>query len=858
MTSKHPLRRSCAFCRARKIKCSNETICEACRRQGADCIYDFEPPRSSCRAASQESCRSEGSARPDGSSSRKRPHTGGTSSRDCSTTTAPEELKAPGNVGNLAQILEQRFYENLSRGSISHLARWQGNNSAYHCQPCEISDHESPKHANITSYSNHFKHTGILSSLSNDLLGLVTHQFGSLGSHHIEEGGAQFFAFGLANDDAQTMFDDSPLGGNPLSEYGQRQQTQLIDVWFSVHPLSFLVSKTLLLRELRDGTHDEMLLAVMLADANLSMDEEVATARGHILLRWAIAQLRRRFLRPNSFSSSAGPHYSGISTRVFHELPTAQALMLLAWNALRCSQIRRAKCYVGLAGHIATDIQDQMLSNKPLAITSSRINGIDVLDVEKEVVSYLFWITYSLNLWAGVQTKSSDASSRSPPRLAPVFLPVTEASSVIIQLDVISENFSTLQKQKSVIREMWPLAQIASIVSYIYALHPCRGYDAEVPQISSWQKEQSPALRHTQQEKTVQDVASVYTEIRRVLRESIHFLDRQVAEVPSKVLALVAHHTMTIHFLFPISLCGQVGRGPPSDAIEQLCASADEILQIFASISQYPQDLFSTTPVLLSAVPDILCLALDTCARAISYVAAKRNSIALPDDLPVTTIDDDRLRLLALDLYTMSKNDLLNQGNRLKTIRRQLRSCHRNFGGSQAGSTSSGMASPDDSSRSGTSSPRSFPHPSPPLESSVGPNGLSAFGPSNSFSSPTGTMTIGPSFSSMPSSDFPVRQNAAFASKPEWVATDDFIHCALEPGILTSPTTNDHYSMSGLVEMNHVFYAQTPGVMDVDPSGAMIGVKWDWPDIGVDATAAAAAASADLDSFMYYDDVGHK
>lgn len=40
--NKHPLRKSCGFCRARKIRCSNEAICEACRKQKLDCVYDFD------------------------------------------------------------------------------------------------------------------------------------------------------------------------------------------------------------------------------------------------------------------------------------------------------------------------------------------------------------------------------------------------------------------------------------------------------------------------------------------------------------------------------------------------------------------------------------------------------------------------------------------------------------------------------------------------------------------------------------------------------------------------------------------------------------------------------------------------
>lgn len=320
---------------------------------------------------------------------------------------------------------------------------------------------------------------GLLSFLTHDLIGLVADQCGTLGCPDADDGGDRFFLRGLA-DETRSIFGDPAAapGDSPLAESGQRQQTQLIDVWFSVHPLSLLVSKTLLLRELRDGTHDEVLLAAMLADASLSIGNDAAVARGHALMRWATAQLRTRPLRTGGSGaagggSGAGIQYSGVSTRVFSDVSTAQALVLLGWNALSSLRVRRATRYMALAGCIACEIRDQMVS-AAAPLTSSRINGIDVFDVEKELVSYLFWTTHALSLWAAVQTGSGPVPMPTPPTL--VLLPVTAASSVVIQLDLVSENFNTLQRQKAVIRDMWPLAHVASVVTYVLAL---RSLDAD-------------------------------------------------------------------------------------------------------------------------------------------------------------------------------------------------------------------------------------------------------------------------------------------------------------------------------------------------------------------------------------------
>jgi hypothetical protein len=83
---------------------------------------------------------------------------------------------------------------------------------------------------------------------------------GPLGWYHVNKGGARFFLSALTCDETQSMFDNVRHGGNHLLEYGQRQMTQWTDIWFSVHPLSFLVSETLIIGEIRDETHHKILL----------------------------------------------------------------------------------------------------------------------------------------------------------------------------------------------------------------------------------------------------------------------------------------------------------------------------------------------------------------------------------------------------------------------------------------------------------------------------------------------------------------------------------------------------------------------------------------------------------------------
>ncbi|KAK5987500.1 Transcription factor pynR [Cladobotryum mycophilum] len=862
MASKHPLRRSCAFCRARKIKCSNETICEACRRQGADCIYDFEPPRPKARSISQDSSRPDAAALRGeyNPGSRQRSSTAG-SPNGSPVGTIPEDPMPIEEGENVARALEQKFYENFSTDSGPRSSPWQERISSYN-RSVQNSVRERSEGMAAKFAPKNVKYTGILSLLTHDLVGLVTDQFGSLGCHHVEDGGARFFLSGLVNDETQTI-------GNPLSEYNQRQQTQLIDVWFSVHPLSFLVSKTLLLREIRDATHDEILLATMLADANFSIGDEVAVARGHVLLRWATAQLRTRALRPNPHSQNGGSAdasarmCSGISTRIFSGISTAQALMLLAWNALCSFQIRRATCYIGLSGRIATEIKEQ-ISSTAAPMTSSRINGIDVFDVEKEIVAYLYWTTYSLSLWAFIQMGNGHFSALLPTSLTSIFLPVTDASSVIIQLDLVSENISTLQKQKSVIREMWPLAHISSVIAYIYALYPSDGDSMESPSTNYWQEAPLLALQRLQQGKPTQDIPAVCREINRVLMESIHILNRQVTEVSSRNLVLAVYHTMAIHFLFPVIPQGQPDEGLAAETIERFCSSTQEILHIFASISDQPQDLYSLTPSLRSSFPDVFCLALDTCARALSLIHTKRRMGALLMDMPMIHAYEGRLEVLSSKLYEMTQHDFLTQGKSLRVIRKHIKACLRAFG-NRSGTNSSAASSPD-YMRGGMSLPHSSPIISSADSDHLSQATTAVAESTGSFVSPMDTTTLPSSLPSrMASSDTASSSGTHPFSppddlqKPEWNADDMF--GVLDPSVLGGPT-GDHLSVSELVDMQNAWFPHLPNAMEFDITGPMTDVQWEWPDMGADPTAAAAAAAAtagvsDMDSVLYYFETGH-
>ncbi|KAL2206089.1 hypothetical protein CC79DRAFT_844206 [Sarocladium strictum] len=649
---KHRLRRSCAFCRARKIKCSNDSICEACRRQGSDCIYDFESTRTKIRNSSQDRG--------------VRPPSESYISLGVSTFASPitglgkGSLDQTGNFGpgilqdTVAAALESTFLDNFvcGEGNSPSTSR-----STLDCHSPRLKFEavdDTFSTASEVQRDPDIAHTGILSLVSRDLIALAAEQFGALGCHS-RNAQAGFFVSALEKDETPTMFDKYEVAEEPspspepLTDLGQRQQTQLIDVWFSHYPLSCTVSKTLFLRELRDGTHDDVLLAVILGEASLQIGDD---AQGHSLLGWAASQLGSRSLRGSGQASngiaiddSLSPPFSEISTRIFHNISTVQVLVLLGWNALASSHVRRAICYIGLAGAIVADLKEQIATTAdPRA--SSRINGIDVFVVEKELIDHLYWTTYATCLWAFVQTGDQRFAPPLPAAQPSIFVSEAEDDSAMLRLDKVSGNFNTLHQQSVAICETWPLAHISSVVAYMCTFCPRRS------DMAQWQS--GPVRTYPV------DALVSCQEVSRVLSKSIEHFECQAGDSVSHQLVLTAYHTLAIHLLFPLQ-----GDSSNSDTPARFCASAGVILQALRDANQ-PRRKTQTSYKLLSLLlPEMLVLALDTCTRALGF-KDRHGGLA-------TASRTDVLGSVAEQLYASAKYDFLGQCDSLRATKKQLR-----------------------------------------------------------------------------------------------------------------------------------------------------------------------------------------
>ncbi|KAI1812328.1 hypothetical protein GGS20DRAFT_558531 [Poronia punctata] len=692
--NKHPLRKSCSFCRARKIKCSNETICEACRKQNVDCVYDFEPYRPSDSSNSQspprvhESINVQTDDRVGRATQRRRTLSPRAGSMNPDGDVSPGSTPSSEDIG---PELEAMFTDNfLTEGDGARSSSWQRKISSLHRSVGSLSNQVSESwRASASSQSSQY--ASVFSSITEDLVGSVIGKFGNLGCHQIEGGGSRFFVNGLKRDDTASMFDaiDSPgdQDSNILVDYGSRKISQMVDAWFFSHPLSLLISKTLLIHDLRAGTHDEVLLAVMLADASSFIGDETAAVHTQSLLSLATCKLRKQVLdistAPRSFSPQSASH-KGIST--------SQALLLLGWNALCRSQIRRATCYIRLATQQAAKIMTQKWGYNSNG-AGGRVNGIEVSEVIRETIAYLWCISFTLSLWLQTQVHEHPDLPHDIP--ASAFLPIDSTSSVLIRLDEASDNVSTLQRQKSALGDIWPLTHLSTVIAHLYALYPKDAQPWERPENRFWQELTLIALQRIQDPSRPQNLDSVCREIYRVLMENARLVNGEISHTPSRALVVVVYHTIGIHVLFPRRNHEQLELEHSDDVsltpelIDRFCASAEEIHDTLAtlhrSLDTGPFAMVSTQ--LHPSSPELFILALDSCARAISAICSQQGRTRRSHGFDIFTYYKPKLESLAIRLFTLADDQFFCPRSSLHKVRKRLKQIIETFGHSYPSSS---------------------------------------------------------------------------------------------------------------------------------------------------------------------------
>ncbi|BAE63245.1 unnamed protein product [Aspergillus oryzae RIB40] len=237
-------RRSCRFCRTRKLRCSGTSQCSACKDRQLECVYDqVMAPKGRPEATTIGKEReTDHPWRAAPVRSHSDPLLGYRPSESTSVADALNELAA--------DLQERRL-------GLPPLALPM-----------------SPPNA-ILGYRD------LVMVLTQDLIDIPVRRVSIL--DHLPY-------FPDDNRIAGNKWDACPQRLNPfepipLSRYDIHRTTQLIDVWFATHPLSMGLSKTLFLRSVHDNSCNPLLLAIVLGGAQRELGDVTALEECHALLQ---------------------------------------------------------------------------------------------------------------------------------------------------------------------------------------------------------------------------------------------------------------------------------------------------------------------------------------------------------------------------------------------------------------------------------------------------------------------------------------------------------------------------------------------------------------------------------------------
>ncbi|KAL8919327.1 MAG: hypothetical protein Q9172_005032 [Xanthocarpia lactea] len=669
------MRRSCNFCRLRKIRCSSQTICSACSERNIDCVYARVAPKgrpkgSICKTSARgpfldnnDPVRSKApSTTSEASTSSSRfgisdnafdsdaYETAALNQSDLLRRT--ESIASQHGDNTLASELEIMFDEHFKDTGPTKANAFQESLAAFQHRINQdptttlksllgSAAEEAPRRT--ISYAQ------LLDTMTQGLVEMLSVRFGSLGCYQLKDPSARFYAVSLANDDTPTMFESTDVEDIDPSHASDSHRTiQMIEVWFSVHPLSNIISKTLFLRDYKNNTYDPILLAVMLADASYVHGDDTTGEQGEDLFRWTAKHLRDR---PANEC----------------DLSTVQMLMLLGWHELCIGHARRATCYLGYAGRIVTKLQAKNIQMPETGC--SQINGIEVAMVEAEIVTNIYWLIFSITLWSFMQI-DQPCPQLLPNSLPTKFPPVDESLSAVIKLDMVSDNVSTLAKQNGMIHELWPLSHIASTTAQIYALFPRKTDADEANPWGSWQAQPLHQLRLLL--RANQDISTLCVNIRNILVDAVKVLEVRIENALSKALVLTAYHTMIIHLLFP-HLGTPADRVTVSeDLLTNFCHSAKNLLKCFLVVEAEHDTDHLITRMRSSTFADVFVLGLDVCSRALDFFYGRLLEGA-SGAAETTGCKVGDLTSIASDMHAASKSETLITAKNLRLVKKKLK-----------------------------------------------------------------------------------------------------------------------------------------------------------------------------------------
>ncbi|BDD55408.1 hypothetical protein MAP00_000930 [Monascus purpureus] len=578
------LRQSCLFCRGRKIRCSGGLVCSACQERNRHCVYGPEgrkgrPRRKQTGVDSPLSSSTASRISKDASASSKLAAQADGNDTDGS---AP-----PGRNRTLGDNLELMFNEYFIRKAGSHSDLFQNSIASF----LRRTERSSPSNYRPHRWNPNWE----LPSLALETVEMLLRHCSHLGYEQPDALGRNFYITSLAADSTTAMF-DPPSNENPLAMVGKHRIMQLIDLWFSVHPLSPAISKTLLIDAVKDETVDEALLAIILADAYQAYCDIVPDGAGvnesRALFQFATTKLQHRTL------SLGEPGTISIST--------VQALVLVAWRELLLGHARRVTCYVGYTCRMVARLVEWQKSGSRQ--TCMMLNGVDITIVENEILHNIYWLCLSTTTWAFMQI--DQPFSLLVPDEVPGFPCIDGNTSAMMQLDRVTDNISTLHAQMKAMQHLFPLSHIISTVGHIYTLYLNAPVEQEKMKSVPWQMRHIHQLHHLRNP----NMAALSSEIRTILSQAIQDMEKEVTNKYSQSFLLLSYHAIAMHMLFPRSRTGQGSQLISASVLHAFCQSASALVAISQRL------LIPTKNAEGMDFSGVLALCFDTCSKALLHI----------------------------------------------------------------------------------------------------------------------------------------------------------------------------------------------------------------------------------------------
>ncbi|KAK6352367.1 hypothetical protein TWF730_009195 [Orbilia blumenaviensis] len=719
------IRKSCQFCRARKIKCSGTARCEACTERNLDCVYAPEsakgrPRRISASAAAraaalmqatikenealqtttcstQDPCagafKAESSTHAYSTSDFQR-ETSFLSSKTVESWTRLRPFISwnPNNTiaqdidlffrqefgGEAAPVPENPYLRAISTFGLK-MKEIDESKTPATLQRRDLSDKSSnspasdisspPADAMEVQYrAPVMSYDGVLTFMAQEVVEMVAIMYGRLGCQHLEDSPGKFYVKSCLADTSPKMFSSSVLNGtaaqkpSPLARFEQHQIVQMIESWFSLHPLSSIASKTLFLRQFRDGKHDEILLNLMVGDALYIGDGRIGSNAGEPFFEYACALMGIR--KEDKFS-----------------LSVMQSCLLLAWHNFCIGKGRRGTAFASLAcaGTNKTLIQ---LNDKPIT-GQGMINGVDIGEVETELLKNINCVLSLLTLWGFMQFDTPFADFLPAVPLASESLPSDRRFSKVAELDERSGNLSARRRQAYMIKSWWALRNVTSTCSHIYALYP-RNLSTALEE--SNKDDMFWISVHRLKGINNQNIPLLCLRIRKVLEEAVRSLESKKESGNTNTTAhsvpVVLYYVIMIHLLFP-NVADEDDWSVTLDTMVKFLETSEFLLGALDKFESENKDAPGDDKWVFSramlppetadiAMANMMLLGIDACGRALEYFISCVDKGSWQES-QVVLAHRGRLREVARALLKAAKYDKLTSARRLKEVKRQVK-----------------------------------------------------------------------------------------------------------------------------------------------------------------------------------------